>query len=64
LLSKLVNPLTALQSKLGGLRQGLQGGRLNSAGINQAEGAVSGIESTSAHSGASIKELATSAIGG
>jgi hypothetical protein len=64
LLSKVVSPLTALQSKLNGLRQSLSAGRLDSGAINTANSTVSSIGSQSAHSGAPIRELATSRLGG
>jgi hypothetical protein len=62
LLSKVVSPLTALQAQLSSLGHRLHGGQLDRAGITQANHAVSSIESQSAQSGASIKELATSGV--
>jgi hypothetical protein len=64
LLSKLVSPLTALQQKLNGLHHGLSAGHLDSGAISAANNAVSSIGSQSAHSGVSIRELATSKLGG
>lgn len=64
LLSKLVSPLTALESKVRSLRQGLHGGQLDPTGINAANAGVTSIGTQSAHSGAPIRELATSALGG
>lgn len=63
LLSKLVTPLTALQSKLTGLHHSLTGGHLDSSAINGVNSAVSSIGSQSAHSGATIRELAPSKLG-
>ena len=58
-LSKLVSPLTALETKLHGLGSGLHGGKLDAAGITRANSAVSSLGSQSASHGASIKDLAT-----
>lgn len=63
LLSKLVSPVTALESKVSSLRHSLQGGHLDSTGINAANTGVSSISGQSAQSGATIHELATSALG-
>jgi hypothetical protein len=63
LLSKLVSPLTALQSRLTGLHNSLSAGHLDSGSITTANSAVSSIASQSAHSGATIRELATSSLG-
>jgi hypothetical protein len=63
LLSKLVTPLTALQSKLTGLYHSLTAGHLDSGAIDTVNSSVSSIRSQSAHSGATIRELATSRLG-
>jgi hypothetical protein len=64
LLSKLVKPLTAMQDKVNALRQSLHGGHLDSTGINAANSAVSSIGAQSAHSGTTIRDLATSGLDG
>jgi hypothetical protein len=64
LLAKLVSPLTALQTKLNALRQGLSGGHLDSSSIEAANRSVTSIGSQSAQSGVSIHDLATSSLGG
>lgn len=63
-LSKLVSPLTALQNKLNGLHTSLSAGHLDSNSINTVNSTVSSIGSQSATSGATIRELATSSLGG
>jgi hypothetical protein len=61
-LSKLVSPITALETKLHSLGTGLHSGKLDGAGISSANSAVSSLGSKSAGSGASIKDLATSSL--
>ena len=56
LLSKLISPLTGLDSKLSSLRLRLHGGQLDPSGINQANTAVTSI---GALGGAPIRELVT-----
>ena len=58
-LSKLVSPLTAVETKLNSLRAGLHGGKLDGAAINQANSQLTGVGSQSAHSGATIHDIAT-----
>jgi hypothetical protein len=62
-LSKLVSPITALETKLHSLGSGLHSGKLNATGITQANSAVSSLGSQSASSGTSIKDLATPSLG-
>jgi hypothetical protein len=62
-LSKLVSPLTALQSKMSSLGSGLKSGKLDGSAISDANSSVSSIGSRSASSGASIKDLATPSLG-
>ena len=62
-LSKLVSPITALETRLHSLGTGLHGGKLDGAGIGQANSAVSSLGSQSASSGASVKDLATPSLG-
>jgi hypothetical protein len=62
-LSKLVSPLTALQSKMSSLGSGLKSGKLDGSAISNANSSVSSIGSQSASSGASIKDLATPSLG-
>jgi hypothetical protein len=62
-LSKLVSPLTALEAKMSSLGSGLNSGKLDGSAISNANSSVSSIGSQSASSGASIKNLATPALG-
>jgi hypothetical protein len=62
-LSKLVSPLTALESKMSSLGSGLKSGKLDGSAISNANSSVSSIGSQSASSGASIKDLATPSLG-
>jgi hypothetical protein len=62
-LSKLVSPLTGLESKMSSLGSGLKSGKLDGSAINNANSSVSSIRSQSAGSGASIKDLATPSLG-
>jgi hypothetical protein len=62
-LSKLVSPLTALESKMSLLGSGLKSGKLDGSAISNANSSVSSIGSQSASSGASIKDLATPSLG-
>jgi hypothetical protein len=62
-LSKLVSPLTALQSKMSSLGSKLKSGKLDGSAISNANSSVSSIGSQSASSGASIKDLATPSLG-
>jgi hypothetical protein len=63
LLSKLVTPLAALQSKLPGRHHSMTAGRLDSSAIDTVNSSVSSIRSQSAHSGATIRALAPSTLG-
>ena len=62
-LSKLVSPLTAVEAKLRSLGSGLHSGKLDGAGITDANSAVSSLGAKSASSGTSIKDLATPSLG-
>jgi hypothetical protein len=62
-LSKIVSPLTALESKMSSLGSGLKSGNLDGSAISNANSSVSSIGSQSASSGASIKDLATPSLG-
>jgi hypothetical protein len=62
-LSKLVSPLTALESKMSSLGSGLKSGKLDGSAISNANSSVSSIGSQSASSGTSIKDLATPSLG-
>jgi hypothetical protein len=64
LLSKLVSPLTALQTRMRGLEARLHGGQLDSSAINGANGDVSSLGSMASQAGAPVRDLATSALGG
>lgn len=64
LLSKLLSPLLALQTKLQTMTGRLKGGSLDAADINSANGDVSSIGAASASSGAPVHDLATPALGG
>jgi hypothetical protein len=62
-LSKLVSPITALETKLHSLGTGLHSGKLDGGGISSANSAVSSLGSRSAGDGASIRDLATPSLG-
>jgi hypothetical protein len=62
-LSKLVSPLTALETRLHGLGSSLHTGKLDPAAIRQAGSAVTQVGSTSSQSGATIHDLATPSLG-
>ena len=62
-LSKLVSPITAVETKLHSLGSGLHSGKLDGSSITQANSAVSSLSSQSSGHGASIKDLATSSLG-
>ena len=62
-LTKLVSPLTTLETKLHSLGSDLHSGKLSGAGISQANSAVSSLGSQSASSGTSIHDLATPSLG-
>jgi hypothetical protein len=62
-LSKLVSPLTALQSRLGSLGQQLHGGHVNPASITGTNSSVSSVTGLGARSGATVHDLATPALG-
>ncbi|MEA2147240.1 MAG: hypothetical protein QOG59_2827, partial [Solirubrobacteraceae bacterium] len=63
-LSKLVSPLTALQTRMRGLEARLHGGQLDSSAINGASSDVSSLGSMASQAGAPVRDLATSALGG
>lgn len=60
-LSHLLAPILALQTRLGQLGPRLKGGSLDGAGINSANGAVSSLESASTAQGAPIADRAAPA---
>ena len=62
-LSKLVSPITAVETKLHSLGSGLHSGKLDGSGITQANSAVGSLGSLSSSRGASIKDLATPSLG-
>jgi hypothetical protein len=62
-LSKLVSPITALETKLHSLATGLHSGKLDGSAITSANSSVSTLGAKSAGSGATIKDLATSSLG-
>jgi hypothetical protein len=62
-LSKLVSPLTALQTRLSSLGHQLHGGHLNPAAITGANSSVSNLTGLGAKSGAAIHDLATPSLG-
>ena len=64
LLSKLVSPLTALQTRMQGLAQRLHGGQLDSSAINAAGGDVTSLGSAAAQAGAPVRDIATRSLGG
>lgn len=64
LLSKLVSPLTGLQSRLLSLRHGLHGGQVDGSAINGANSNVTSIGSLGAQNGTPIHDLATPSLGG
>ena len=63
LLSKLLAPLLALQTRLGSLARGLRGGHADAGSIETANGAASAISAASARSGEPVQDLATPALG-
>jgi hypothetical protein len=63
-LSKLVAPLTALQSQLSGLSTRLKSGSLDASGINAANGTVNQVGSASAHDYKAIKDVASPSLSG
>lgn len=63
LLSKLVSPITGLQTRLSSLGHHLHGGQLNPAEINATNTNVTSIGTLGAQNGAPIHDLATSALG-
>jgi len=63
LLSKLVSPITGLQTRLSSLGQHLHRGQLKPADINQTNTNVTSIGALGAQSGAPIHALATPALG-
>src|SRR5947209_8056386 len=64
ILSTLLSPLLALQTKLSSLRDSLRGGNVNPAAIQAANGDASTISSQSASKGQPIQDQPTPALGG
>jgi hypothetical protein len=64
LLSKLVSPLTALQTRMHALEARLHGGQLDPSAISGANGDVASLGSMASQAGAPVRDLATSALGG
>lgn len=63
-LSKLLSPLLALQTKLSSLKAGLHGGKVDPAAITSANNDTSSVSADSARSGHPIMDEPTPALGG
>ena len=64
LLSTLLAPLLALQTRLSSLAQGLRGGHADASAIEAANGSASLISAASARAGQPVKDLPTPQLGG